>query len=181
MAIKGLGRGGMQSTKRDTLCALLDAMSAKGVTLTKIAIQKAAYFLSYQGVTVGFKFKPFTYGPYSVDLSQELDDLVFWDHLSVVDKKTYSIDKLPDYDKSKLEKVTEHVDCFFEKILETKNPTFKDVEIYGTILHCQRALNMLDVEITAESVLEEFKGWKGDRYPDKEIADAYNHLARVLN
>lgn len=169
----------MRSANEVTLCTLLKVMNDKGVTLSKIAIQKVAYFLITQGVTFGYRFKPFTYGPYSSELSQALDDLVFWDHLSATGN-TYMIENLPDCNEDTLPQISECVDIFFDELVNTKTPTFDDVEIYGTILYCQESLKMVGDIVSQETILEEFKGWKGDKYPDSRIVSSYIHMKKVL-
>ncbi|AAS97311.1 YwgA family protein [Nitratidesulfovibrio vulgaris] len=162
------------------VCEMLRAMQAKGVELTKINLQKTAFFLKSWGVSHGLRFKPYTYGPYSKDLAKLLDDLTFWDSLKLDTKTTYSIVDLPEHQLSEQDatRIRNCVDALYDNIAGSRNPDFNEMEVLGTVLYCRNALLVAGEEPTEPEVINQFKAWKGQAYTDERIADA---LRRIEN
>ena len=67
--------------KKEILKHVLHAMNKKQVPLEMGTIQVIVYFLKETGIPLRYKYEP--YGPYSSELSSELNDLAFWGELSV--------------------------------------------------------------------------------------------------
>src|SRR5690554_3831319 len=66
---------------RDKEYALLvkisEIMSQKGFTLSKMSLQQLIYiFQEFYSVVLNYTFELFTYGPYSVELIDDLDHLI---------------------------------------------------------------------------------------------------------
>lgn len=173
----------MADLNRQIVCELLDVMQEHGVELTKINIQKTAYFLTAWGVSLGLRFHPYTYGPYSGELSRCLEDLAFWDNLAKKDDKTYEVRELPERPNLRADdkaRIRACVTALYDAILGKNAPGFDEMEIYGTVLYCRNALKAAAEDVTEDAILKQFKAWKGDTYPDAKVRAAIRNLERHL-
>ncbi|MBG3879095.1 hypothetical protein FVW20_19380 [Desulfovibrio oxamicus] len=174
----------MADLNRQIVCELLDVMQEHGVELTKINIQKTAYFLTAWGVSLGLRFRPYTYGPYSGELSRCLEDLAFWDNLAKKGDKAYEVLELPERPDLRLDekaRISACVTALYDAILGKKAPSFDEMEVYGTVLYCRNALKAAaEEDVTEDAILKQFKAWKGDAYPDAKVRAAIQNLERHL-
>lgn len=165
------------SAKDEAIIAnILKCLDEAGIPLSKIAIQKATYFLKASGVPLSVKFEPYTYGPYSFSLSRQLDDLCFWDKVKVKDKYQYELVDVSEGDLP--ESLRSSIQALIHKFSDVVggNYGFNNLELYGTTLYCVKALENAGEEVTDESVLKEFRGWKGNAYPEGDIRNAFRRL-----
>ena len=167
--------------KKDTIALVLSCLNEKKISLKKIVVQKTMYFLKANGVPVGFRFKPYAYGPYSFELANALDDMLFWDKIAE-ENNTYTIKDFSDYDfntprKKQIEQGIEK----FAELVENRFD-FKTMELFGTVLFCKRALEEADENATDKNIVEEFLGWKGpDKYSEEEILQAFHKLQQEFS
>ncbi|MDY7001565.1 MAG: hypothetical protein SVS15_07270 [Thermodesulfobacteriota bacterium] len=162
--------------KKDIIALVLTCLNEKEIPLEKIVVQKIMYFLKANGVPVGFRFKPCAYGPYSFELANALDDMLFWDKIAE-ENNTYTIQDLSGYnsDVPEKEQTEREIDRFGE--LVENRFDFKTMELFGTVLFCKRALEEDGEDATDENIVEEFLGWKGpDKYSAEEILQAFHKL-----
>ena len=61
------------------------------------------------------------------------------------------------------------------------NFNFDNLELFGTALYCIRALQENGMESNLKKVIQEFQAWKGTRYSDKNIENAYKRLSPVFS
>ncbi len=167
--------------KRNIIICVLKLFNEKKVELSKILIHKFMYFLDVQGVRAGLSFEPYTYGPFSFDLTRELESMVFWDEITE-EKNYYRIKNFDDYvdltsDENK--KIEELYDKF--STIADNNFDFKTVEIIGTVLYCANSLKNLDEKVDEPSVIKCFNEWKPEKYSDREIAKFYNKMEKIIS
>jgi hypothetical protein len=55
------------------------------------------------------------------------------------------------------------------------------MELFGTVLYCIRALQENGMEPDSNDVIQEFQAWKGTKYSDKNIENAYEKLYPVFS
>lgn len=153
----------------------LRILDTNSVPLDKIVIQKFIYFLKTQGLPIKYKFKPYTYGPFSSGLYRELDDLVFWDNLECDDNR-YKILDMDEYNLDPVgSKRMQEAFSLFEKIAN-KDYSFQNMELIGTVLYCSQSIKEAGEAVTLENVKKEFKEWKENKYNNWQIEKAYNAL-----
>ena len=167
----------MSDRCKQVVANVLKTLASKEIKPTKILLHKFIYFLSTQGVNVGFRFEPYTYGPYSFDLSSTIGSMAFWDE--VEEKGTtvtaLNLEKYQDADANELQQLTENLEKFLT-VVPPKNFTFDNLECVGTVLYCAEVLSKHGKEPTTQAVIEEFKAWKGKKYSEESIKDCYNRL-----
>ncbi len=142
---------------------------------SKIAVQKALFYLQEKGWVFGVEFEAHSYGPFSQQVAEAAYDLAR-DEEVIVNRTSYGIgqqfaDILPDSEKQKMDT---HLDRFFQML--NGDFSFKNFELFGTTLYCMRALQENGMMADQTSVIEEFKAWKGRKYRDEEISRAYDAL-----
>ena len=167
--------------KKDNLKLALKIMTEKGIPLTKINIQKIVFFLKYSNMPIGYHFEPYLYGPYSFELQTELDDMVLWGEIKKNGKNYDISDTNIDDDvsnKTLKEGMEERIEQFIDAV--NQNYSFEKMELAGTVIYCINALESIDLDTSKDSVIEEFKKWKHEKYSDKEIGDMYDKLAHLI-
>lgn len=171
----------MADINQAIVCEMLRTLQAKGVELSKINLQKTAYFLKSWGVSLGLRFRPYTYGPYSTDLVKCLSELEFWDCLKLKGS-TYEIIDLPndELDSKETDCIHQCIDVIFDKVIMSRAPSFQDMEVLGTALYCRNALIAAGEAVTPEAVVNQFKAWKGQSYAEEIILEAHNKLENAL-
>ena len=164
------------------LTQMLLAMKEHDIPLQKVVIQKLIYFSEYLGLRVGFRFKPFTYGPYSFDLAEALDHMVFWDSIKETPNgyEIVSPDNYPKEVDSDYSIIIDDILNSFSKAA-SDDFSFGNMERLGTVLYCVRTLKMLGAAITDEAIIQDFKGWKGNKYTDDEIQKTIDCLKPYLS
>ena len=176
-----LGKAGNEEEMKDLiLLFILEYMAARGIPLTKIAVQKCVYYLKINGAMNVFRFSMSTFGPYSIDLNSALDDLIFWDKITL-DGEKYALYK-PDTVTMCVEvrdEVQNHIDNF-ANLLENVF-SFSKLELYSTLLYCIVALRICDIRITESIVLSEFREWKGNKFDKGDVVTALNRIVDYEN
>jgi hypothetical protein len=135
------------------------------------------YFVDSLTMRSGFKFTPFTYGPFSFDLAEALDEMSFKGDI-VSQNNNYMVSSLENYPSSQeiTEKLYEAIDNFSESV--GNDFSFKNMEILGTALYCARSLKASGETVTIDSIVNDFKAWKGSKYTDQNVVDVSKHLLR---
>lgn len=171
----------MNDKCKQIVANILNTIAYKKIKPTKIFLHKFIYFLSTQGVNVGFRFEPYTYGPYSFDLSSTLGSMAFWDE--IVEKGTsveaVNLDRYQAANPDDLRNISENLDKFLT-IIPASKLTFDNLERVGTALYCAEVLAKHGKEPTEDAVVEEFKAWKGKKYPEAAIKESYESLKEFL-
>lgn len=161
------------------VAAVLQVLDEHHIQASKVLLHKFIYFLDTQGVKTGFRFEPYTYGPYSFGLASTLGSMDFWDEIkenrekvSIVDLQKYAVD-------DSLKRTLKDKLSLFQNIVG--DFSFSNLERIGTLLYCAQVLTNYGEELTESSLKEEFKAWKKNRYQDAEIHDAYEKLKPYLS
>jgi len=155
-------------------------MHKNNIETSKIAIQKALFFLKENGVSMRFDFDAYTYGPFSRQVMDAAKDLEYAGEITV-SHRDYKLassfsDTLPEKEKTNLDK---KLDKFTSLI--NRDFSFDNLELFGTVLYCIRALQENGMEPDSNEVIQEFQAWKGTKYSDENIENAYEKLYPVFS
>lgn len=155
-------------------------MRDKNIETSKIAIQKTLFFLKECGIPMRFEFDAYTYGPFSKQIMDAAKELEYAEKITI-SHSDYELassftDTLPEKEKTNLdEKLNKFTD------LINRDFSFDNMELFGTVLYCIRALQENGMEPDSNDVIQEFQAWKGTRYSDKNIENAYGKLYPVFS
>ncbi len=164
-------------TSKNFIKEVLTALEEKGIGSTKIFLHKFVYFLTLQNYVKVFRFEPYTYGPFSFTLAREVESLAFWDEVEVNGNTLTLLDD-SDVDASHVEDIKRHIDTFAQ--ISDNNFSFDNLERIGTVLYCMEALKNQGADITLDKIIKEFHGWKGNKYPERQIEEAFNKINAQL-
>ena len=155
-------------------------MHKKNIETSKIAMQKTLFFLKEQGISMRFEFDAYAYGPFSRQVMETAEELEYAGEITV-NPTYYELasafsDTLPKKEKKNLNK---KLDKFSSLI--GGDFSFNNLELFGTVLYCIRALQENGMEPDSNDVIQEFHAWKGSKYSDKNIENAYGKLYPVFS
>ena len=161
----------------EEILGILNYLKNQNIPLQKIVIQKISFFMKIFGFVLAYSFEPYKYGPFSEKLSEDLETLD-------VDKKI-KINKtnVELIDSSISDNLNGNAKTFIDLFddMVAKNYDFDNMEIYGTVLYCIRSLYESSDPVTKETVLEQFIGWKGNRYSEARIYDSFEKIMNFEN
>ncbi len=165
----------MYTDPKATLFGVLTILNKKKIPLDKILLHKFIYYLQTQGVNLGFRFEPYTYGPFSFDLASTIGSLAFWDvvkegkaDITILDESAYP----NPFGDSQYKQIQDYLDDFKKKI---GSFDFNNLEYAGTVLYCAESLAIRGKEVNRDSVIKEYMAWKPKSLETK-IADMYERL-----
>jgi uncharacterized protein YwgA len=143
---------------------------------SKIAMQKALFYLQEKGLPLRLDFQPYSYGPFSRQVMETASDLERAGEISV-DRTDYTpgpefADTLPEEDGRE---INAHLERFCE--LLGHDFSFDNLELVGTVLYCIQALQENGLDADKDSVIREVEQWKGTKYAKSAINSAYDALA----
>lgn len=155
-------------------------MHRKNIETSKIAMQKILFFLKEKGIPMRFEFDAYTYGPFSRQVMDAAKDLEYAGEITV-SRRDYNLtssfsDTLPENEKTNLDKKLNK----FSSLIN-KDFSFDKLELFGTVLYCIRALQENGIKLNFKKVIQEFQAWKGTKYSDKNIENAYGKLYPVFS
>ena len=171
----------MNDLNKEIFKATLNCLSEKRYELTKILLHKVTYFLKESGIPITYRFTPYTYGPFSFDLMNEMNEMVFWEEIEVDGKKSFKITSSiePAVSSALKVKIEIKIKEFFALIDE--DTTFGNLELYGTAIYCYKALLEVNDAVDYGDFHDEFTSWKGrEKYLEKDIRRVYSRLENVL-
>ena len=149
-----------------------------------ILLQKFIYFLDYINYNKCYSFKPHTYGPYSPDLASELKIMEYNDEIKYEnnDKSniTFGDNFIPIITCTETNDKIKNYYTDFKKLCN-ENLSFRNIEILGTLLYCINTLKHYSKDTDNETVINEFRGWKGTKYSYDEINSIYSNLKSSNN
>ena len=159
----------------DVFKLVLSWLSDSGKGTSKIAMQKLIFFLQEKGENFGYQFEPYTYGPFSKQVMNIATSLSEKGLISV-HQRDYVIDQefKYDIDEKKQERLREYLNSFQSFLKD--DFSFDNLELYGTTLYCMKALDEVGESTDEDSVIAEFKAWKGRKYPEEDIKVAREEL-----
>lgn len=168
------------SSLKEVLKHVISWLKDRNITPTKIGVQKFIFFLQEKKVVPDYNFEPYAYGPFSTQVREAAGELEEGGEIEVRFTEYSPIDSFQDTltDKEK-QRIDGHLEEFV-KILGG-NTSFSNLEVYGTVLYCIRALEENGLPIDEATLREEFKEWKGEKYSDNAITAAYERLSSVFD
>lgn len=172
----------MLDLNKEILKGVFNFLDKKNCELNKILVHKVMFFLKESGLPITYRFTPYTYGPFSFDLMNEMNEMVFWDKLETEGNNSFKITSPLDSDieSSLKEKIKAKIEDFF--VLIDNDMDFGNLELYGTAIYCLKALQEINDEVNFDDFYEEFTAWKGEgKYPKDNIQKAYSKLENVFH
>lgn len=169
----------MTNKAKQRLAAVLTILERKDIPLHKAVIHKFLYFLNTQGVWTGFRFEPYTYGPFSFDLAKTLGSMHFWDEIKE-GKREIELVNLERYETEDAElnkTIEKHLDNF-TSIVDPCD--FAQIERFGTILYCAETLANQGQNPTLKRVEKEFLEWKKSGHTEDQIRKMYEKMKAFL-
>jgi len=148
----------------------------KDMPTSKIPLQKALFFLQEKGVSLGYSFEPYSYGPFSRQIMEAASELERSGELTV---RRTEYEPGPEFADTLSEKEKQSIDTYLDRFAELLGHelSFDKLELFGTALYCIQALKENGMAADKRSVVREFKEWKGGKFPERSIAAAYDALA----
>lgn len=155
--------------KRTLINTVIKILGNNGYKSEKIHVQKFISFLSCRHEDIPFHFKIYKYGPFSSDLSDELNSMVLWGDIRYEEKQYVYEEKTP--------VLNEEVYKIYENELKEYadligNLSFENMEIYGTLFYL---LNEYHTD-NKEKILDLFHDKKKNKYQDKQLESALQKL-----
>lgn len=155
-------------------------MHKKNIETSKIAIQKTLFFLKENDTSMRFEFDAYTYGPFSRQVVEAAKELEYAEEITV-SRSDYELtssfsDTLPEKERKNLDKKLNK----FTRLING-DFSFDNIELFGTVLYCIRALQENGMESNLKKVIQEFQAWKGTKYSDENIENAYGKLYPVFS
>jgi len=151
-------------------------LEQNNLPVSKIALQKALFFLQEKGVSMGLDFEPHSYGPFSRQIMEIASDLERNNQV-VVERTSYQ--RGPEF-TDELNQDRQIIDTGLEEFssLLAGDFSFNNLELYGTVLYCIQALQENGLPADKNAAIQEFRAWKGNKYPQESISRAYDALAK---
>lgn len=164
---------------KGAIILILRLLKQNDLPQSKIVLHKFLFFLDTQGIHTGLRFEPWTYGPFSFDLAKILDDMVFWDEIRKRDNSFEIEDdaNISHLDDTTEQRINELLHSFYEIVGDF---TFDNLECIGTALYCAVSLSFQGEAVDKNKIITEFKAWKGNKYPNDKIEDAFTKLKPYL-
>lgn len=156
------------------LIEVVRALHNNGIPAKRLQMQKFIYFLKHTDLSeeLPFNFSINKYGPYSPQLQNELNNLV-------IDSEILEADK--EYSTTRAEPInTDIYKKLCLKIKELKNifgdTTFENLELLSTIHFAANSLQSFELPITEDSIVEEVRSIKGEKFSNDEISTGFKKL-----
>lgn len=170
----------MRDSCKQFVADILAALEEERLPAEKVFLHKFLYFLSTQGVNTGFRFEPYTYGPYSFDLASTLGSMAFWDEIEEKGTTVKALDlgQYKNSDEQFLDVVRSKLKIFLS--LTGGSVAFDKLECLGTVLYCAEVIANHGDDPTEQAVLKEFKAWKKNKYPDDQVLQTFRNISDYL-
>ncbi len=137
----------------------------------KIHVQKFISFLSYRVKNIPFHFEIYKYGPFSSDLSDELNSMVLWGDILYEDQQYKYIQNTPVLDDNEYEAYKKEIMQYAELI---NNLSFENMEIYGTLFYILNETKMTD----EKEILKLFHEEKHNKYKDEQLVEPLKKMIK---
>lgn len=135
----------------------------------KIHVQKFISFLSYRVENIPFHFEIYKYGPFSSDLSDELNSMVLWGDILYENQQYKYIQKTPVLDDYRYKEYEKEIKKYADII---HNLSFDNMEIYGTLFYILNTSNTHD----KKKILALFHAEKQEKYTDEQLMGPLTNL-----
>ncbi|MFW6035915.1 MAG: hypothetical protein ACOCRZ_06645 [Halothermotrichaceae bacterium] len=173
----------MNKKKYPLIVKLSQKMKEKEFILSKMALQEMLFLLEeLYSVPVGYKFELLTYGPYSVELTSDLDQYAELEYIDIdyVKEKSYTGSKiLPGLNykmalaagKDFLDENEERINKFIEKY---GNKSVRDLEVRAVIVFLVKKEGE-----TKDKLIERIKDIK-PYFDSEDIIKGMNDLSQII-
>lgn len=170
----------MRDNCKQFVADILAVLGEERLPAEKVLLHKFLYFLSTQGINTGFRFEPYTYGPYSFDLASTLGSMAFWDEIEEKGTTVEVLDlgQYKNSDGQLLTVLRKQLKIFLSLI--GGNIAFDKLECFGTVLYCAEVIANHGDSPTEETVLKEFKAWKKNKYTDEQVRETFMKVSDYL-
>ena len=165
----------MNAYARDIITQTLGILQRENKPSNKIMLHKFLFFSEFMGLPTGMRFEPYTYGPFSFDLANNLHTMSLIGEI-VLNQEDYQ-------NKTSVAPsgLSEKIDALFSRFSQIAEPfTFEALECVGTLLYCALALKRSGLKrkrpLWDDAILKEFKKWKGSKYTDDFIKSYLSRL-----
>lgn len=144
----------------------------------KKALQKLLYFCTETGLPLRLSFKMHLYGPYSNEVAQEYDRLVFGNIL--VEEGEERVFRAGSECRAYLEMhgcIIKQYQKQLDKILDLFGDlTPWQLELYATLHFISVSLATAYGKVERDEVIAQLRAAKGGKFSEEEIATAYSNL-----
>lgn len=158
---------------------IINELKNRGKKAGKIQIQKLVYFLKKLGIRVPYSYVILRYGPFSGQLGDKIEDMEFNQMIESKDPSgtDYYLkieeQDLIDYNEEQYNLINRKLNKVIE-ILPSLD--FNDLELFATVHYCYDSLNIIYDEVGEQRLINEVKKWKGEKFTEAEILDAFNRM-----
>lgn len=135
----------------------------------KIHVQKFISFLSYRVKGIPFHFEIYKYGPFSSELSDELNSMVLWGDILYEDKQYEYIPNTRVLDNNEYKECEKEIKQYADIIHDL---SFDNMEIYGTLFYLLNNTNITD----EKEILKLFHEEKQNKYKDEQLVKPLKKL-----
>lgn len=135
----------------------------------KIHMQKFISFLSDRIKSVPFHFEIYKYGPFSSELSDELNSMVLWGDLSYIENQYNYEKKSVLLDIDMYEQIEKEIIGYSELIGKL---SFENMELYGTLFYIVNHANTKN----KDEIIELFCNEKKDKFKIEDIKKSLDKL-----
>ena len=163
---------------KSVLAYAINLLDKNNLPLSKIVIHKFLYFCSFNNIPVCHKFEPYTYGPFSFDLANNIAEMDFWgeieeskNNISIINIDQYSIPR------SLQHAIEEALDIFVK--IAKNDYSFDNMELIGTIFFCVDALRVSNKAINIDMIISSYKEWKGEKHSIDKVRRYIDHINSV--
>jgi uncharacterized protein YwgA len=164
---------------KEILKKVLVRLNNSNIPLDKVLLHKLMFFLQETGAPVTYRFEPYTYGPFSFEMMEELNDMNYWNEINILgDRIQIGGDLKYDLEKE-VEDLVDGLIGQFHELVE-QDFSFNNLELYGTALYCYRVLQETEDIVTIDDFEKEFTAWKADKFNQQDIQSTYHKLDHLL-
>lgn len=170
----------MDNLNKEILKYVISKLIDKQIPPVKIVVQKLLFFLRESGVPISYNYGPYAYGPYSKKLGIDADELVFSSQLEI---SGFEYRKGDNFSCNLNKTYQDLIDNKIEEFISLVEDDFRftSMELFGTTLYCIRLLEETGSILNYENIIQEFKSWKGNKYPEEGVKKISKKLRPSLS
>lgn len=158
--------------KQRLINSVVKILQENNLKREKIHMQKFISFLSDRIANIPFHFEIYKYGPFSSELSDELNSMVLWGDLSYSERQyNYEKNSLL-LDKEIYEQIKEEI-IKYSDLIEVLS--FENMELYGTLFYI---LNHTQTQDKNE-IINLFRDEKKDKFKSEDIKKSLAKLLKI--
>jgi uncharacterized protein YwgA len=164
----------MTQYAQEMICAALRVLEDNQVPANKIKLHKFLFFVDYMGTKTGLTFEPYTYGPFSFTLANNLDFMILTGQV-YFDGRYYTLAPGGQTQAEPLG-ILRRLFLQFQSVFT--GFSFGTLECVATLIYCKMVLEKVGESTSDEAIKQEFKDWKGSKYKNEKIDTYLERLHR---